>query len=152
MFCIVYFPNFTTISTVVQTSNFLFPSTCSGFKMSSSIFIKIIDFLELLLLGPANLLGKQPVPVLSVQAALFAVKDGGALERRRQCFVADFVFEILTKSDLLAGSVFVAPSCLLMWSSCWDSLRQEILSLGIVIYTDKLKTILKQSTAVTPFD
>jgi hypothetical protein len=97
--------------------------------MSSSIFDKkIIDFLELLL-GPANLLGKQPVPVLSVQAALFAVKDGGALERRRQRFVADFVFEILTKSDLLAGSVFVtASSCFLLWSSCWDSLRKEILT------------------------
>jgi hypothetical protein len=107
--------------------------------MSSSIFHKIVGFLELLLLGPANLLGKQPVPVLSVQAALFTVKDGGALERRRQRFVADFVFEILTKSDLPAGSVFVvASSCFLLWSSCWDCLRQEIFSIGIFIYTDKL--------------
>jgi hypothetical protein len=88
-------------------------------KCRLQYFLKIIiGFLELLL-GPANLLGKQPVPVLSVQAALFAVKDGGALERRRQRFVADFVFEILTKSDLLAGSVFVAASCFfLLWSSC----------------------------------
>jgi hypothetical protein len=100
-------------------------------KCRHQYFIKMIGFLELLLLGPANLLGKQPVPVLSVQAALFAVKDGGALERRRQCFVADFVFEILTKSDLLAGSVFVAASCCFLWSCCWDCLRQEILSLGI---------------------
>jgi hypothetical protein len=98
----------------------------------------MIDFLELLL-GPANLLGKQPVPVLYVQAALFAVKDGGALERRRQCFVAEFVFEILAKSDLLAGSFFVAASCcFLLWSCCWDSLTQEILSLGIFIDSDKL--------------
>ncbi len=83
---------------------------------------------------------------MSVQAALFAVKDGGALERRRQRFVADFIFEILAKSDLLAGSVFVtARSCFLLWSCCWDSLRQEILSLGIYIYKDKAKPILKHA-------
>jgi hypothetical protein len=130
------FSQFTTIRIVytVQTINcfslppFLVP------KCRLQYFIKMIDFLELLLLGPANLLGKQPIPVLSVQAALFAVKDGGALERRRQCFVADFVFEILAKSDLPAGSVFVvASSCFLLWSSCWDSLRQEMLRLGIYI-------------------